>query len=250
MMWQKYQKNTSFTYQNLLRGYAIFELSVRKILSAQNRQKVIILVMLLFVPLLSVISISDYYPRGDITLMLTQFINIFYMYYIFLILTPFCTLFVLTVIYEEIEDGTLAFYLMQPITRQEIYFWKFLAYCISSTVIFITPVTIYFVSLASKLAIELHFVILILFTAWLITIIIILSLGSLFFFISTIAKKGAQVCMIGGYILTGIVLSFQTSIIGYWDPGFETRTTLPLLFIFIVLMLISGIYSFMKMDVS
>ncbi|MFX1251773.1 MAG: ABC transporter permease subunit [Promethearchaeota archaeon] len=248
-MWQKYQ-NTPFTFQSLLHGYAIFELSVRKIFSPQNRQKLLILVILLFVPLLSVISISVHYPRGDVKLMLSQFINLFYLYYIFLFLTPFCTLFVLTAIYEEIEDGTLAFYLMQPITRQEIYFWKFLAYFVFSTVIFIIPVTIYFVSLANKLEIEMGLVILNLFTAWLMIIVVILTLGSFFFFISTIAKKGAQVCMIGGYALTGIVTNFQTTFISYWDPGFETGTTIPLLLIFIVLMLVAGIYSFMRMDVA
>jgi len=221
--------NPSQYLNELINSSTIMELTIRKFVSSKNRRKLFITLILLFFPFIS-LNYLHYVPHNNTGVFLNSFTQTFYNFYIVIVLAPLCAMFALAALHEEISDGTVAFYLMQPVSRITIYFWKFIGYLIFTSALIIVPTSLYFFIFGFILEITLSEVLIYLILTWLITIIGCLAFGALFFTLGMILKKPLLTCIITGYLDQFFISTTLAQFIGWFSISYHIEALSALIY--------------------
>lgn len=211
------------------RSYKIFDLTLSKFLSSQNKTKLIFVSIALLFPFISILNLRGY-PEGSTGVFLNSFTDIFFNYYIMIVMVPLSALFSIAALHEELEDGTFAFYLMQPVSRTVILIWKFISSVVFNFIIISIPVTLYFVWFSVKLKINFGEVYINLIYSWIITLIGLIAFGLLFFSISLILKKPLVACILVGYMDQFFISTSLASFVGWFSIAYHIRALSALLY--------------------
>lgn len=211
------------------KSYSIFNLTFSKYLSSKNKTKLIFVAIALFFPFLTILDLSTY-PQNSVGNFLSSFTSIFFNYYIMIVMVPLSALFSISALQEEVEDGTIAFYLMQPVSRSVILGWKFLGSVFFNFFIISIAVTVYFVYLASGLNINISEVFIYLVYAWIIILIGLIAFGLLFFALSLFLKKPLVFCILIGYLDQFFISSSLASFVGWFSVAYHIRSLSAMLY--------------------
>ncbi len=211
-----------------LRGYPIFGITLRKFLFHRSRLIIFILVQFLpiFVAYLQYSNRESYYSSQEDQIWEAQsdFVGLVVNYYVLLAAVVIALFFTVSITSEEINDQTISYFSMQPLSRVEIALWKYFALLLIVSLFYFLPVTIlYWVKFVWDVGVpfdqELNFLV----GAWILMGMAALLYTSAFFLLSLILPRPHLSCLMFGYVDQFFLGTIFSPVLGSYSPAYHLR---------------------------
>jgi ABC-type transport system involved in multi-copper enzyme maturation permease subunit len=165
-----------------------------------------------------------YLSWWDLNRVREEFADLVINYYVSLSAVVIALFFTITITSEEIQDQTVSYFTMQPVSRLEIAIWKFLALLLVVNIFYLVPVSIfYWIKVVWDAGAPIDSELSLLFSAWVLLGMAALLYCSAFFLMSFIVPRPHLSCLSFGYADQFFLGTVFSPVLGAYSPAYHLR---------------------------